>query len=484
MSFKEGFLWGGAIAANQCEGAWNVDGKGPSIADTAPYFGENQDHDNYVCFQDMSKEDVYACLNDQQGIYPKRWGIDFYHRYKEDIQMFAEMGFNVLRMSIAWSRIFPNGDEEFPNEKGLQFYDDVFDECLKYGIQPLVTLSHYETPLGLSLHYGGWLNRKTVYFYEKYVTTVFKRYQNKVKYWITFNEINNILSGLYVGGGILKDYTTDNRKQDTYQAIHHLFLGSALAVKKCHEIIPDAMIGCMIARRESYPASAKPEDNLVCFEESQENLFFTDVQMRGYYPSFIYKTWQENHVNIIKQKEDDQILLDGKCDFVSMSYYMTVVSQAKIDENTEMVSGNDMHGIKNPYLESSSWNWQKDEIGLRIALRRLYDRYQKPIFIAEIGLGEKDEIAPDGKIHDSYRIDFLRDYIRMAGKAVDDGVDLFGITCWGCIDLVSMSTSEMSKRYGFIYVDVDNYGKGTYRRMKKDSYYWYKKVIQSNGKEL
>ena len=484
MTFSNDFLWGGAIAANQCEGAWNVDGKGPSIADTAPYFKNKQDYEDYVCFHMMSKDDVFDCLNDQEGCYPKRTGIDFYHHYQEDIRLFAGMGFKVLRMSIAWSRIFPHGDEEEPNELGLQFYDKVFDECLKYGIQPLVTLSHYETPLGLALDYGGWLNRKTISFYEKYVKTVFERYKDKVKYWITFNEINVILHSLYVGGAILKEYTSDNLDQDCFQAIHHLFLASSLAVKWGHEIIQDSHIGCMIARREAYPATCHPEDVLQCLDEDQMNLFFTDVQLRGYYPRYMNRYFKEHQIVIHKEAGDDELLRQYTCDFLSISYYMSVLSKKHIDENTEIAVGNLVKGVINPCLESSTWGWQKDPIGLTIALRELYDRYQVPLFIAELGLGEKDVLTKDYKVHDDYRIDFLRDYIQGAKDAVEAGVDLFGLTVWGCIDIVSMSTSEMSKRYGFIYVDVDDLGEGSYQRYKKDSYDWYNKVIESNGEEL
>lgn len=484
MSFPNDFLWGGAIAANQCEGAWDIDGKGPSTADTAPYFGSKQDYEDYTAFHLMSKEDVITSLKDTEGCYPKRFGIDFYHRYKEDIAMFAQMGFKVLRLSIAWSRIFPHGDEAEPNEEGLQFYDNVFDECLHYGIRPLVTLSHYETPLGLALDYGGWSNRKMITFYEKYVKTVFTRYQNKVKYWITFNEINVIQHSLYVGGAILKEYTTDNLLQDQYQAAHHLFVASALAVKWGHEIIKDGKIGCMLARREAYPATSRPEDVYQSIKEDQSNLFFTDVQIRGTYPRYIQKYFNDNKVQIIKESGDDELLRTYTADFLSISYYMTVLSQAIITDETEITVGNLVNGVKNPHLESSHWGWQKDPLGLRICLNRLYDRYQLPIFIVENGLGEIDVVTKDKKIHDTYRIDYLREHIKAIEGAIQDGVEILGYTTWGCIDIVSMSTSEMSKRYGFIYVDLDNEGNGTLERIRKDSFYWYKQVLASNGSIL
>lgn len=475
MGFPKDFLWGGAIAANQAEGAYLEDGKGLTTVDMIPH-GEKR---MFVKLGDMYPVEEIPGEN-----YPSHEAIDFYHHYKEDIAMFAEMGFKTFRTSIAWARIFPNGNENEPNEAGIAFYTDMFKECQKYGIEPLVTLCHFDVPMGLVRKYDSWKSREMIDCFMKYAKVCFERFDGLVKYWLTFNEINVILHSLYIGGAILKEYTSNNHDQDCFQAIHHLFLGSALAVKWGHELIPGAQIGCMLARRESYPATCKPEDNLQCLEEDQMNLFFTDVQMRGYYPTYMNKYFKEHHIHIHKEDGDDELLKEYCCDFLSISYYMTVVSQAQIDENTEMTTGNDLFGVKNPYLDSSSWGWQIDPIGLRITLRRLYDRYQAPLFIAELGLGEKDTISPDGKIHDGYRIEFLRQHFEAISDAIEDGVDLFGLTTWGCIDIVSMSTSEMSKRYGFIYVDADNYGNGTYQRMKKDSFDWYKKVIETNGKIL
>jgi Beta-glucosidase/6-phospho-beta-glucosidase/beta-galactosidase len=475
--FPKGFLWGGATAANQCEGAWDVDGKGPSTADTA-IFVEKSKRTGMEFFNVKTIEDIDRVLSDTENHYPKRHGIDFYHNYKEDIALFAEMGFKTYRMSIAWSRIFPNGDEETPNEKGLEFYDKVFDELLKYGIEPLVTISHYEFPLGLTRKCNGWLSRETVGHFERYARTILTRYKDKVKYWLTFNEINIIGMFGYISGGIIGD----NSPQALFQAAHHQFIASALAVKACHEIIPDAKIGCMLARMEAYPETCRPEDVLKALETDHTNFFFTDVQVRGYYPSYSKKFFEDKNVVIEKAVGDDELLKEGKVDFLSFSYYMSsVVGISPVEKEA---AGNIFFGKKNPYLEASEWGWQIDSIGLRTTLHKLYDRYQVPLFIVENGLGANDVLEADGSVHDSYRIDYLKAHIEQMALAIEEGVDLMGYTPWGCIDLVAASTSEMSKRYGFIYVDLDDYHQGSGERYRKDSFNWYKNVISSNGDDL
>lgn len=480
MVFDKNFLWGGATAANQCEGAFLKDGKGWSTSDTARYLGEGKGG-----FQEMTRpmttKEVKQAIEDQTGIYPKRHGIDFYHRYKEDIKLFAEMGFKTFRLSISWPRIFPNGDETEPNEAGLKFYDEVFDELLKYDIEPLVTISHYEFPLGLAFKQNGWESRKTISDFERYARVLFERYKNKVKYWLTFNEINVIGMTGYLSGGILKD-KTDNMLQSQFQAAHHQFLASALAVKACHEIIPDAKIGCMLARMEIYPDSCNPADVLESIYEDHDNLFYSDVQIRGYYPRYMDKFFKENNITIKKEPGDDELLKEGIVDYMSLSYYMSGI--ATHDQSGDQTAGNLIQTKKNPYLQASDWGWQIDPIGLRITLHKLYDRYQIPLYVVENGLGAKDIVEEDGSVHDDYRIDYIRAHIEEMSKAVDEGVELMGYTPWGCIDLVSASTSEMSKRYGFIYVDLDDEGNGTMNRLKKDSFYWYKQVIASNGTEL
>lgn len=468
MKFPKDFLWGGATAANQCEGAWNEDGKGASIQDYMPH-GITQGPSQTIEESNL-----------------KLKGIDLYHHYKEDIALFAQMGFKVYRMSIAWSRIFPNGDDACPNEKGLQFYDDVFDECRKYGIEPLVTLSHYETPYHLAKEYDGWKNRKLIGFFEKYVRTVFMRYKGKVKYWITFNEINSLWHFPLMGAGIL----TPREKltpQDLYQAAHHELVASALAVKIGHEIDPNNKIGCMVLGLTSYPRTCNPDDVIATMEESKKGYFFTDVHMRGYYPSYAKKMMEKQGV-VLHVEDGDLEILKNTCDFLSFSYYMSKCIAANPKEY-EQGKGNLTTGVKNPYLKESQWGWQIDPQGLRYILNAYYDRYQKPLFIVENGLGAKDVLLSESKdgywVEDDYRIQYMNDHLAQVSKAImEDGVDVMGYTSWGCIDLISASTAEMKKRYGFIYVDRNNDGTGSMKRYKKKSFYWYKKVIETNGKNI
>lgn len=480
--FQEGFLWGGATAANQLEGAFDVDGKGLSTSDMAPFVPYDARNGKDFTF-DVNSVELEQYLNgDTDTYFPKRNGVDFYHRYKEDIALFAEMGFKVFRMSIAWPRIFPTGEEETPNEAGLAFYDKVLDELLKYNIEPLVTISHYEMPVALSQKYNGWEDRRLIDLYLKFANTLFDRYKDKVKYWITFNEMNMMLTSLYTGGGILEDKIKGSKEQVGYQATHHQFVASALAVKSGKEKMPNAQIGCMICRLETYAASSKPEDVLQTLKEDQMNLFYPEVQVRGEYPSYMDRYFKEQGIEIVKEAGDDEILRNNTVDFIAFSYYMTYIGKYDPDDNSN--SGMLVSQIKNPHLELSQWGWPIDPIGLRIALNRLYDRYQKPLFVVENGLGAKDTLEEDGTIHDSYRIDYLRAHIEQMKEAVADGVELMGFTSWGPIDIISCSTSEMAKRYGFIYVDQDNLGNGTLDRYRKDSFYWYKQVIESNGEVL
>ena len=477
--FKEDFLWGGATAANQIEGAYNKDGKGLSSADFVEFIPKSQrtgDHN-----MDMTYEHVQKVLSDDyDGRFPKRDGIDFYHTYKEDIKLFAELGFKAFRMSIHWSRIFPNGYDLEPNEAGLAFYDDVFDTLLSYNIEPVVTLSHYETPFGLTEKYNGWVNREVINHFIRYAETVFNRYKDKVKYWITFNEINIINISPYTGGGIISD-KEDNPITASYQALHHQFVASALATKSLKQIIPHGQMGCMLARMKHYPYTCNPEDVLKAQQEDQANLLYTDVQAKGEYPNYYHKFLADNNIDLEITDADLAIIQQYPVDYISFSYYMSLLSS--VTPEGETTGGNLMNSLKNPYLSASDWGWQIDPIGLRIVLNELWDRYQKPLFIVENGLGAKD-VFEDGKIHDDYRIEYLQHHISEAKKAVEDGVDLIGYLAWGPIDLISMSTSEMSKRYGFIYVDQDDYGNGSKKRFKKDSFNWYKKVIETNGNAL
>lgn len=413
-------------------------------------------------------------------------GIDFYHRYKEDVKLFAEMGFKVYRTSIAWSRIFPKGDETEPNEAGLQFYDDLFDELHKYGIEPLITLSHYETPLHLSKEYDGWANRKLIGFFERYATTVFNRYKDEVKYWLTFNEINSVLHAPFMSGGI----STPPEKltqQDLYQAIHHELVASASATKIGHEINPDFKIGCMVLAMPAYAMTSKPADVLASREFESQNYLFSDIHVRGKYPNYIKRFFRENNIEIQFAKGDEALLAENTVDFISFSYYMSTAATAE-PEKYEVGKGNILGGVTNPHLEASEWGWQVDPVGLRIVLNDFYNRYQMPLFIFENGLGAKDQLVEgsDGQltVEDDYRIKYLNDHLFQIGEAIEDGVEVMGYTSWGCIDLVSASTAELSKRYGYIYVDRNDDGSGTLNRYKKKSFYWYKDVIASNGASL
>ncbi|MGV3241231.1 glycoside hydrolase family 1 protein [Streptococcus suis] len=477
--FPKGFLWGGATAANQYEGGWNLGGRGPATSDTYIAVDPDKRKDMSHFGKPVSRADVEFALADQEGLYPKRWGSDFYHRYKEDIALFAEMGFKTFRLSIAWSRIFPKGDELEPNEEGLAFYDAVFNELNKYGIEPLVTLSHYEFPLHLALEYGGWKNRKVIEFFVRYAETVFKRYQGKVKYWLTFNEINILGMVGYLSGGLLFE-DGKNDLEAMYQAVHHQFIASSLATKVAHEIDPENKVGCMLARMENYAATCNPDDVLAALKKDQENLFYTDVQVRGAYPSYMKRFFKENNIQVVFEPGDEAILKQYPVDFMSFSYYMTSITRALPDKD-KATAGNLILGEANPYLEASDWGWQIDPVGLRITLNKLYDRYQVPLFIVENGLGALDKVEADGSIQDGYRIAYLEKHIQQMYEAIEDGVELMGYTPWGCIDLVSASTSEMSKRYGFIYVDADDQGNGSFDRSRKASFYWYKEVIASNG---
>ncbi|MBY7142265.1 family 1 glycosylhydrolase [Virgibacillus sp. NKC19-3] len=459
--FPEDFLWGGAIAANQAEGAYAEDGKGLSVVDVSP-----------EGIMNGIKAD-----SDEVNLYHE--GIDFYHRYKEDIALFAEMGFKAFRTSIAWSRIFPKGDETEPNEKGLKFYDDLFDELLKYGIEPVITISHFESPFHLVKEYGGWKNRKMIEFFTRYCEVIFNRYKDKVKYWMGFNEINHAHTMPHIAAAT-KVEENENRLQVIYQASHHEFVASAIATKLCHEIIPDAKMGAMLSLSSVYPNTCHPDDVFETYELRRRTLFYSDVLLRGKYPNYIYRIWKEYHVNVEMEENDLELIENYTADYLGFSYYRTTTHKTgdPILENTGGVIG-----TPNPYLETTPWGWQIDPKGLRLVLNEVYDRYQKPLLIVENGLGMTDEVE-DGEVNDDYRIEYLRSHIEEMKEAIKDGVDLMGYTYWGPIDIVSAGTGEMKKRYGFIHVDRDNDGNGTMERKRKKSFDWYKKVIQSNGEDL
>ncbi|MFP7286666.1 glycoside hydrolase family 1 protein [Shouchella clausii] len=479
-SFPTGFLWGGATAANQIEGAYNLHGKGLSTADIIPYDAQNP-RESLMKILYMTKTEAEQNAADESGNYPKRRGIDFYHRYEQDIELLAEMGFKAFRFSIAWTRIFPTGEEMEPNEKGLKFYERVIDLLNAKGIEPVITLSHYEMPLHLALKYNGWHGREVIHHFERYARAVLSKFKGKVKYWITFNEINATRLAPFLGAGIMTDQT-DSLEQAAFQALHHQLVASALAVKACHEIDPLAQIGCMIAGSLHYPETCNPEDVLKAQVENQLHRFPADVQVKGRYPYYVHQYLEKHQITLKKEKGDDEILEKNLVDFLSFSYYMSNVSST--DQNKGTTDGNLSHGVVNPYLEKTAWGWQIDPVGFRIILNDLYDRYEIPLFVVENGLGAVDVLEQHNNIHDGYRIEYLRQHISEMKKAVEDGVDIIGYTTWGCIDLISASQSEMSKRYGFVYVDQDNQGEGSLHRYKKDSFYWYKRVIETNGEEL
>ncbi|WCP69325.1 6-phospho-beta-glucosidase [Vibrio tubiashii] len=459
-TFPNHFLWGGAIAANQVEGSFNQDNKGLSTSDMLP---------NGILSPHQTREQRTDGIKDL--------AIDFYNRYPEDIALFNDMGFNCLRLSIAWTRIFPNGDELEPNEEGLAYYDKIFDELAKYDIQPFVTLSHYEMPYALVENYGGWASRELITFFERYASTVFERYKDKVKLWLTFNEINMSLHAPFTGVGLEEDAS----EQAIYQAIHHQLVANAKAVKLCHQIIPDGKIGNMLLGALNYPYTCNPDDVIAAMHENNKWLFFGDVQTRGKYPGYMLRYFREQKIEIVMEPGDLEELASASVDFISFSYYASGCASA--DPKQKEV-GNIVDSVPNPYLEKSQWGWLIDPKGLRILLNFLHDRYQKPLFIVENGLGARDEVDENGEIIDDYRIAYLNDHLVQAREAVLDGVDLMGFTSWGPIDLVANSTAEMSKRYGYIYVDRHDDGSGTLARKPKKSYYWYKGVIASNGGSL
>lgn len=481
--FPKDFLWGGALAANQAEGAWDADGKGESILDHLT--GGAVDR-----FRELTLEiepDTY---------YPSQEAIDFYHRYPEDIALFAEMGYTVLRLSINWTRIFPRGDEQAPNQSGVEHYRQVFQECRKHGIEPLVTISHYEMPWVLAHEYGGWANRALVDFYLRLCTVLFHEYQGLVHYWLTFNEINALQKaplGSFMAGGLLPEgdhvpmmlgiHLDSAGLTRIYQALHNQFVASAKAVLLAHEVDASTVVGCMIGGGPyRYPLTCDPKDMLAWQQETQVGCWFcADVQVRGVYPNYIWRYFEEHDIHVVFEPGDEEILRKGVVDLYTYSYYETNCVSADPDMDTS--GGNMDIGVPNPYLQRSSWGWAIDPDGLRWSLNEVWDRYNIPIMVVENGFGAVDAVE-DGAIHDEYRIDYLRQHIAAMREAVRDGVDIRGYTAWSCIDVVSAGTGEMKKRYGMVYVDKDDTGSGQMARRRKDSFFWYQRVIASNGVDL
>lgn len=471
-NFPEGFLWGGAIAANQAEGAWDVDGRGPSQADIMELpkeysrlgsFGEN-----------VTRAEIERALKDQTGNYPRRRGIDFYHTFDTDLELMAEMGFKSFRTSFSWTRIFPNGDEAEPNEKGLEFYDRLIQKMVDLGIEPVMTISHYEMPLHLITEYGGWSNPKVIDFFVKFAKVLIDRYKDQVKYWIIFNQVNDVYNwGEFAGLGILKgDY--ENQEQAKFQAVHHQFIANAKVVEYARKVSDKLQMGMMLGVTAIYPKTDDPDDVMTAYQLSnKESFFFSDVLANGQYPGYMKRYFKEHGIKLDVTDGELDLIAKNTVDYISFSYYSSAVASAEHPDETE----------SNDKLKESIWGWAEDPVGFRYTFNVLWDRYHKPLFIAENGLGALDKVE-DGQIHDSYRISYLRSHVAQMKEAVKDGVQIFGYDSWGPIDIISYSQAEMSKRYGYIYVDLDDEGHGSGKRLKKDSFYWYQKVIESNGRDL
>ncbi len=476
--FPKDFLWGGAVAACQIEGAYDVDGRGLSTSDIHRYAKE-MDRAHIEKEGGGTLAQIKAAMNDKEGYYPKRYGIDFYHTYKSDLALFKEMGFKAFRTSISWSRIFPKGDEEEPNEKGLQFYDALIDEIIKDGMEPVITMSHYDIPLYLVTEYGGFANRKVAEFFVRYAKVLLERFKGKVKYWIVCNQVNLVPTVQFGSLGIYDDQTTPDKMEELmYQAVHNQFVACAKIKKMASSIDPNAVLGTMIADGTLYPATCKPEDIVMTMQKNRMQYFFTDVQLRGEYPVYALHYFEEKGIHLDVTPEEEQLLKENTLEFLAISYYYT-----RICDSTKN-SMKPFEGEQNPYLKPTPWEWRADPLGLYNTLSQLTDRYQIPIMIAENGLGAIDTVEEDGSIHDVYRIEYLREHIIQMKRAILDGADVFAYLSWGPIDIVSSSSAEMSKRYGYIYVDLDDYGQGSGKRIKKDSFYWYKDVISSNGEKL
>lgn len=479
-TFPKNFLWGGATSAAQFEGAAQKDGRGLSHMDYIRYTPrvKGKEHTilnvSYKQFQESKR-------HPEKYYFPFRKGVDFYDYYKSDIKLLGEMGFKTFRMSISWSRLFPKGIESKPNQKGVEFYHNVFTELHKYNIEPLVTMTHYDIPAYLTETINGWESAKMVKYWTHYAKFLIDEYKNQVKYWLTFNEINMIMNSSYLGGGLFVERSKKDPLSCKSQALHHMFIASAMVTKYAHKTAPQCLIGNMIARLQNYPYTCKPNDVLATYKEDQINLFYDDVMSRGYYPETILNFYKKHNVHIDWYPGYKEILKQGTVDFLAFSYYFTSVISDDPDKREP--SGTFVRKLRNPYLKFSDWGWASDPTGLRLTLNEMYDRYQKPLFVVENGLGAHDKFV-DHTVHDSYRIEYLRDHIEAIKGAISDGVPVMGYTTWGCIDLVSCGDGEMSKRYGFVYVDADNHGNGTYKRYPKDSFYWYKKVIASNGQDL
>lgn len=471
MTFPKGFLWGGATAAVQMEGGYLEDGKGLNVADIQICYAKKGGNINYT--RKMLEERIADVRSKApKNYYPKHKAVDFYHRYKEYIALMAEAGFKAFRMSINWARIFPNADDEMPNEKGLQFYDDVFDELLRHGIEPIVTLTHYDMPLNIVMKYRGWYGRKTIDLYTRFATTCLKRYHTKVKYWIVINQINLIFGESFSSLGMVMD-EYDDFNAAKYQAVHHEFVASALIKQEAKKIDENLQIGMMLADQMTYALTCDPiNEKRAIMANRMKDYFYADVQLRGEYPGYAKKYFRDHNIHIQMHEDDLSIIRDHTMDFLAVAYYYSHC----VDQEGKKVS--------NPYTKATEWGWTIDSVGIYNAVAQYWDRYQKPIMIAENGIGVEETLSSDGHVHDNYRIEYQKKHIQELKEILEEEVNLFAYTMWAPFDIVSGNGCEMEKRYGLIYVDYDNQGKGSGKCIPKDSYYWYKHVIETNGKEL
>lgn len=476
--FKKDFLWGGSISANQTEGESTINGKGLSTEDVR-FYNKDIDRKNVQIDLKMTPENLKKILENEKDLYfPKRKGIDFYNRYKEDLEMFSDLKLGIFRTSVAWTRIFPNGDEVQPNKQALEYYKNLFKEIKKKNIKLMVTISHLEMPLNIIKKYGGWKNSSVIDLYFKYSKTLIDNFNGVVDYWITFNEINH---STFFNLGLFDD--EENYLEKSYQAYHHQFIANAKTIEYGRKINKDIKFGTMIGYMLSYPKTSNPNDVMKCLESNRlNNDIYGDVLLRGEYPWFTKKYFKDNNININTTAKEIDLLKRNTCDFITFSYYST--GTISNDENQTFAGGNLFNVGKNDYLKTNDWGWQIDPVGLRIALNNLYDRYKKPIFISENGIGIVDKLNSDNTVDDDERIKYIYDHIVEMEKAIEDGVDVSGYMLWSPIDLVSFTSQEMSKRYGLIYVDANDNGEGTYNRYPKKSYHWYKELIKTNGKNI
>ena len=485
MSFSKNFLWGTSISAEQVEGGYDEGGKGLTQCDFAAagsasdmrkvYFekvdGTRGSMPQFSRLPDGAKYKLFDDLH-----YPNHIASDFYHHWEEDLALFHEMGFTTFNTTVAWSRIYPRGLEGGVNQEGIAFYRRVFERAKEYGMDPVITLYKYDEPVYFEETYGGWENREMIDEFVGFATTCFKEFKQYINKWLTFNEIN-----------ILLEFHTMGNDSETLQTrvvqLHNQMVASARCVKAAHAIDPNLKVGCMIAGYCVYPLTCDPADVMLAEQAFQNHFCYTtDTMMRGAYPTFAPSFWQKNHLHVDITEQDQRDLAEGKCDFIAFSYYMSKVVTTH-ENSLKAFGAGTKSDVRNPYLKYSDWGWAIDPVGFRYFLHMLNDRYQKPIFDVENGLGAYDKIAADGHIHDDYRIHYLSAHIQPMKKAVEEGVRLFGYTTWGGLDLVSFTTGQMDKRYGMIYVDMNDKGEGDLHRVRKDSFYWYKKVIASNGED-